>query len=212
MSNHRKNIFITSDWHVGHANVLIYDKRPFEDLNHMHRVLVNNYNASVRDGDVCYFLGDMGMGSGDVLKKVIERLNGTKVLILGNHDKNTYSMYGVGFDVVLNTAVIYLGDKRISMSHCPLPGIFREDVANMKGAKENENWHGEHKNQRFTSQDLTVDFHLHGHIHSDGKTKPRSTDRQYDVGVRANAYKPVSLSLIESWIANEQIKAKHGNK
>lgn len=206
----RKNLFATSDWHVGHANVLIFDQRPFKDLNHMHRVLVNNYNARVGNDDVCFFLGDMGMGKKEVLKKVISQLNGTKVLILGNHDGNTFSMYNQGFDVVMNSGIIYMGDKRISMSHCPLPGIPRE--APERGLKDGENWHGERKNHRFMSKDLTVDYHLHGHVHKAREEKDRFTDRQFDVGVRANNYSPVSFSEIESWIANVQIKAKHGHK
>lgn len=201
MSNELKKIFFTSDLHIGHANVIKFDNRPFRDLNHMHTVLANNYNSTVPENGICYFLGDAGMCKAEELSQYLKRLNkSTKVLILGNHDRNTHSMYSQGFDVVMNAAVFYIGDKRISMSHCPLPGIFREEVEGMKGAKEGENWHGEHKNQMFTSQDLTVDFHLHGHIHSDGKVKLRSTDRQYDVGVRANGYKPVSISQIESWI------------
>jgi len=199
----RKNIFFTSDWHVGHAKVLEFDKRPFRDLDHMHSVLINNYNSSVTDNDVCYFLGDVGLAKGETVKEVISKLNGTKVLLLGNHDRNTFSMYDHGFDVVLNTAVFYLGEKRISMSHCPLPGIKREDVTGMKGAKEGENWHGEFKQIRFTSHDNTVDFHVHGHIHSGPHcNKEVFTDKQMDVGVAANQYRPVSLSTIESWIVS----------
>ena len=56
----RKNIYFTSDWHVGHDNVLKFDNRPFKDVDHMHRVLINNYNSTVKPDDVCYFLGDMG--------------------------------------------------------------------------------------------------------------------------------------------------------
>lgn len=209
MSNHRKNIFITSDWHVGHANVLVFDKRPFKDLDHMHRVLINNYNARVKESDVCYFLGDMGMGKKEVLRKVIRELNGTKVLILGNHDGNTYSMYDQGFDVVLNNATFYMGEKRISMSHCPLPGIQRE--APERGLKEGEHWHGERKNQRFTCRDLTVDYHLHGHVHKPRDAEDRFTDRQYDVGVPANNFCPVSLSEIESWVVTQE-KLKTGRK
>lgn len=196
----RKGIFFTSDWHLGHENVIKFDERPFKDANHMNRVLINNYNATVTKDDICYFLGDVGMLQSTELSKMIKELNGTKVLLLGNHDRNTYSMYSAGFDVVLNAAVFYIADKRISISHCPLPGIFREDLTGMKRVQEGEMWHGEFKNQKFTSRDLTVDFHLHGHIHSDGVKKITRTDRQFDVGVRANKYRPVSISEIESWI------------
>jgi len=153
----------------------------------MHSVLINNYNACVKDEDVCYFLGDIGICKGSIIKDIISKLNGTKVLILGNHDANTFSMYDRGFDVVLNAGVFYMGDKRISMSHCPLPGIFREDITDMKGATSGENWHGELKNDMFMSRDTSVDFHLSGHIHSGPHTDKKET-------------RTVSLSEIESWI------------
>lgn len=208
MKNKRTSIYFTSDWHIGHKNSIVFDNRPFRDVDHMHEVLINNYNASVKDGDVCYFLGDIGLTKSDVIKDVISKLNGTKVLILGNHDANTYSMYDRGFDVVLNAGIFYMGKYRVSMSHCPLPGVFREDVTNMKGAVPGENWHGENKNQMFMSFDNTVDFHLSGHIHSGPhNTKKRTLKNQFDVGVVANKYRPVSISQIESWI-NKTVKGE----
>lgn len=202
MENKRKGVYFTSDLHVGHANVLNFDKRPFTDLDHMHTVLVNNYNSTVPDDGICYFLGDVGISQKTELVKFMKRLNNsTKVLILGNHDRNTYSMYDAGFDVVLNAGVFYIGDKRISMSHCPLPGIYREDITGMKGAKDGEFWHGEFKNTKFISRDNTVDFHIHGHIHSNKHNgKLKFTDKQFDVGVPNNSYRPVSISEIESWV------------
>jgi calcineurin-like phosphoesterase family protein len=196
----RKKIFLTSDLHIGHANVIKFDERPFRDLNHMHAVLANNYNSTVPEDGICYFLGDIGLGKGDVLRDYMSRLNGaTRVLLLGNHDGGMYSMYSMGFDVVLNSATIYIGEHRVSMSHCPLPGVFREDVSQMKGARPNDHWHGEYKNHKFVSH-ANAEFHLHGHIHSDDKAKPRIDGNQFDCGVRANSYRPVSLSQVESWI------------
>lgn len=207
MNQPSRPLFFTSDLHIGHQNVIVFDKRPFKDLEHMHEVLINNYNSTVPDNGICYFLGDVGLGSGDTLKSVISRLNGTKVLILGNHDKSMFAMYDRGFDVVLNSAIIYMGDSRVSLSHCPLPGVFREDISEMKNAKLGDNWHGESKNIKFTSYDPTVDFHLHGHIHSTFHNgKPRSTDKQYDVGVAANDYRPVSAKTILAWI--QSVKKK----
>ena len=71
------------------------------------------------------------------------------------------------------------------------------------------NWHGEDKqfDKGFSLPDFGQ-FHLHGHIHSpnvddiDGKPKSQKIlGKQYDVGVDANKYKPVSISVIESWVA-----------
>lgn len=196
-----KKLFFTSDWHVGHQNVLKFDSRPFQDLSDMHRVLINNYNSSVGPNDICYFLGDMGLTNASTLKDVVTKLQGTKVLILGNHDKGTNSMYDAGFDVVLNAATLYIANERVTLSHCPLPGIRREDTLGMKGSKEGENWHGESRQLAYVVPN-EGQFHLHGHIHSpNGGKSVKILDKQYDVGVPANNYRPVSISQIESWIA-----------
>lgn len=196
-----KPTFFTSDWHIGHEKSLKFDERPFKDLTHMHESLIARYNATVPETGVCYFLGDMGNKTED-MNKVITRLNGTKVLLLGNHDKGMTTMYNVGFDVVLYSATIYIGDHRITMSHCPLNNTFREDTSKFSSGII-ENWHGENreKHQRSTITNENQ-FHLHGHIHS-RKTRDQSVKilgKQYDIGVTANNYTPVSISTIEGWV------------
>lgn len=206
----RKSIHFTSDWHVGHANSIKFDQRPFKDLDHMHRVLVNNYNAQVPEDGLCYFLGDIGLSSSETLKKILAELNGTKVLILGNHDKGNNSMYNIGFDVVLNAGVIYIAGERVTMTHCPLRGVFRENTEHMRSAYSDkdqaegirdENWHGEHKSDAFSVENQGQ-FHLHGHIHSGPANDKLVKDgRQFDIGAPGNKYRPVSLSEVESWIS-----------
>lgn len=201
-----KSVFFTSDWHVGHEKAIKFDKRPFVSLDHMHEILIKRYNSVVPESGVCYFLGDMSNRTKD-LRAVMSRLNGTKVLVLGNHDKGINTMYNCGFDVVINSATIYIHKERVTMSHCPLMGVYREDVTNMKGTNLDvlENWYGE---SRETHQRCTVtnegQFHLHGHIHShkDKSQSKKILGKQYDIGVTANNYTPVSISQIESWIHN----------
>jgi len=200
--NNGKPTFWTSDWHLGHEKAIELDQRPFKDLFHMHQVLVNNFNACVPKDGVTYFLGDFAMYMNqDDLGRLLAYLNGTKVCVLGNHDANMTKMYRLGFDVVLNAATIYVAQQRVTMSHCPLLGVFREDTTGMKGAMPGDNWHGERKQGRFTVRD-EGQFHLHGHIHSpNGGKSQKILGRQYDVGAPANGYRPVSISQIESWIA-----------
>lgn len=197
-----KNIYFTSDYHIGHANVIKFSNRPFQDVNHMHRVLINNYNATVGTNDICYFLGDMGFGKGEQIKKILSKLNGTKILIIGNHDKKGRQFWtSCGFVTVLNGASIHVGKELVTMSHCPLKGVFRENITGMRNAIEGDNWHGESKHDKFTFPDFGQ-FHLHGHCHAPngGKSKVK-LGKQWDVGVDGNKYTPVSLSAIESWIS-----------
>jgi len=199
-NNKRKPIFFTSDWHCGHTKVIEFDERPFKDLEDMHKSLIKTFNACAPTNGITYFLGDMGFTGTADLKKVIDQLNGTKILILGNHDKKMNAMYNAGFDAVMYSSHLYIANERVTMSHCPLRGLFREKVDKRYAG---ENWHGEKEHLAY-SLEGQGQFHLHGHIHSE--KKDRKLGRQYDVGVRANNYKPISLSQIESWIVRTKKK------
>ena len=195
-------IFWTSDWHIGHSAVIRFSNRPFKNIDHMHRVLINNYNSVVSNNGICYMLGDIGLTKGSIIKEVIQELNGTKILILGNHDKGKGTNFWLdcGFSCVLNQGTIYIQNERVTMTHCPLRGLYREDVKNMIGALDYENWHGERKQFRYSIRN-EGQFHLHGHIHSPNKGRSkRILNRQLDVGVDANQYRPVSYSQVQSWI------------
>lgn len=201
-----KNIYFTSDWHLFHENCLKFDDRPFRNITHMHTVLINNYNNTVSENDTCYFLGDLGMGNTNDLKEVIGQLKGTKVFIRGNHDKGGDRKYAyIGFDVVLYGAQFVIANEIVTATHCPLLGLYREDITGMRG-QEGNNWHGEHRNQRFSTVDRGQ-YHLHGHVHSpnEGRSE-RILGKQMDVGVVGNKYRPISISQVESWIAKNEKK------
>ena len=208
MSNDRKTISFTGDWHIGHENSIKFDNRPFKDTKEMHEVLIARYNAQVPVDGICYFLGDIATHSSELTKSVMSQLNGTKVIIVGNHDKKANALYAMGFNVVLNSATIYIQGERVTLSHCPLRGVFREDTSDMKGSTPGEMWHGEGRHKAFSVEN-EGQFHLHGHIHSpNGGKSTKILGRQYDVGVVANKYVPVPMSVIESWIATTKNKEK----
>lgn len=209
----RTSVFFTSDWHIGHAKVLEYSKRPFKDLDEMHDALVRRFNATVPPGSIVYFLGDMGMCKPELIKSVLDKLNPcTKILVLGNHDGSPDRMLKCGFNLAIYSTTLYVANERVTLSHCPLLGVKREDTSMYTDKNKDLNWHGEHKNHRFTVRD-EGQFHLSGHIHS-GPNNPKAKTkqgRQWDIGVDANGYKPVSLSQVESWIALT-LKSEHEAK
>lgn len=201
----RTNIFFTSDLHLNHENSIKFDERPFKDLEDMHESLIRRYNSTVGPKDIVYFLGDLGIGSPQDLGKIIRRLNGTKIMILGNHDKGGIGRHiQMGFTAVLNSISFTIGGQLVTASHCPLLDTYRENTAGMRGSTKKEPWHGNsRKKHRLCSLPNFGQFHLSGHIHSrSGVNKSNKIlGRQYDVGVPANNYTPVSLATIESWIA-----------
>lgn len=58
-NSNEKRIFVTSDLHLGHYNIIRYCKRPFNNLDDMNTKLVRNWNSVVSPKDTVYFLGDL---------------------------------------------------------------------------------------------------------------------------------------------------------
>ena len=91
-------IFITSDTHFNHSNIIKYCNRPFTDIKKMNEEIIKRWNSVVSNDDIVYHLGDFGFGSFEELKDIFDKLNGKKYLIMGNHDyklgKNFYKEIG----------------------------------------------------------------------------------------------------------------------
>ncbi|CAN5546215.1 hydrolase [soil metagenome] len=86
-------IWFSSDYHLGHTNILDYSQRPFANVTAMEDAILDRVNTSVGPEDVLYFLGDFCMGIGrDVLSERVAayraRIRCRNVhLIWGNHDR-----------------------------------------------------------------------------------------------------------------------------
>lgn len=79
--------FFTSDWHLGHKNIIRFCQRPFDDVDHMNWMLIKNTNKLCGPNDDLYFLGDACMGSIDFSLSLISSINCRVHLIPGNHDR-----------------------------------------------------------------------------------------------------------------------------
>jgi len=206
------NIFFTSDFHLFHKNILSFTGRPFKDLEAMHTKLISNFNEVVAPEDVTYFLGDMGTGTTEEMRSVIDRLKGTKILIIGNHDHNLSRSYSYGFDVVLNSASMIVAKTLLTLSHYPFKDVKREDISAMGRVEGNEKapWHGSWRKTAKHALPSHNGFHLHGHIHSPNKGQSvRLLDNQLDVGVDANNLKPVSLKTVTKEINRYISRTEH---
>lgn len=82
------NVFVISDTHFFHYNILKYENRPFDNIVDMNETLISNWNNVVSETDIIYHLGDVALGNLEQVTGVLNRLNGIKILILGNHDKS----------------------------------------------------------------------------------------------------------------------------
>jgi calcineurin-like phosphoesterase family protein len=79
------NLYI-SDLHLGHANVIHFDHRPFADSNEMDRVMIQLWNSRVQSDDDVYIVGDFCYKSDKSPVWYLRQLRGHKHLIIGNHD------------------------------------------------------------------------------------------------------------------------------
>jgi calcineurin-like phosphoesterase family protein len=165
--------FFTSDWHFFHRNIIRYCNRPFKDEREMREEIIKRHNEVVKPEDTIYILGDVGMLGRDRLSKlrpILKKMNGTKHLILGNHDEGKPFTYErMGFTTV-HTALIYDTERNIILRHDPAACVVSPESL----------W-------------------LVGHVHNLFKviTDPIVC---YNVGVDVNNFYPVTLDHIMSEI------------
>ena len=80
------NYFI-SDLHLGHANCLRFDNRPFNSIEEQDETIIKNWNDKVTDNDDVYILGDISWYNPTKTAEIFSQLKGRLHLIRGNHDK-----------------------------------------------------------------------------------------------------------------------------
>lgn len=97
------NIFFISDTHFGHSKP--YDTflredgsflRPHGSAEAGDEAMVENWNKVVKPNDRVYHVGDVAMTKKHL--PILNRLNGRKVLIKGNHDTEKLNVYTPYFD------------------------------------------------------------------------------------------------------------------
>lgn len=113
-------VFLISDMHFNHINIIKYESRPFSCIEEMNKTIIENWNNTVSKNDTVFVLGDVGFFKKDKAIKIIGELNGHKYLIMGNHDKahSTYWWREVGFKEVSKYPIIY--NSLYILSHEPI--------------------------------------------------------------------------------------------
>lgn len=167
--------FVISDTHWGHENILKFKRddgsplRPFASLDEMHNIMIHNWNSVVRPCDTVYHLGDVVINRKWLW--IMEKLNGKKRLVRGNHDIFSTADFLKHFDEIYGVRAF--PEKGVILSHIPL----HPDSL--------DRWK----------------YNIHGHTHSRVVKLPNgSPDKRYIcVSVEHTNYAPVELdSLILS--------------
>jgi calcineurin-like phosphoesterase family protein len=121
--------FFIADHHFHHANILSFrDKegeliRPgFTDVTHMNEYMVEKWNDVVGKNDRVYVGGDVIMRTSVKYFDILERLNGRKILIKGNHDNAKLNTYAKYFSDIRSENHFHTPDKQhmIILTHRPI--------------------------------------------------------------------------------------------
>lgn len=137
--NCKRNVWFTADLHLGHLNILKYEKHRIEDMGLKDEndikghdeFIIEMINSLTNRGDHLYMLGDFCLSGHDYKKKCIDRLksNGLKIhLIVGNHDNGYKSMTNYYESVDLIKIVNFSKEEfsfldedfRVCMCHYPM--------------------------------------------------------------------------------------------
>jgi len=109
----KPKVFVTSDLHLDHANIIKYCKRPFLNTVDMNKTLVQNWNNVISHKDTVYFLGDLAYGRGGQSTDYwIKQLNGNIVFIIGNHDVSNKIKFYDNF-------ILEYANQRFFLTHRP---------------------------------------------------------------------------------------------
>lgn len=108
-------IWLTSDTHFGHANMIPYCGRPenFTDIE------LKNFKKIPAE-DMLIHLGDICIGKDEMWHSKIQEIPCRKILVRGNHDEKSNSWYlSHGWDFVCETFTLKFHKKKIIFSHQP---------------------------------------------------------------------------------------------
>lgn len=180
-------VFFTGDTHYGHSRIIEYSHRPFDDVDEMNEMLIQNWNSVVKPGDLVYHLGDFALCDAEHSTKIVKRLNGQKYLVFGNHDKalrKDKSFLG-HWIWAKDMADITVGSQRIVLLHYAMLV-----------------WNQSHRGA----------WQLHGHSHGSLEESPNRL--QADVGVDCWNQFPVSFDELAKKMAKKNYKPvdHHGRR
>lgn len=191
------NVWFSADLHFGHAAMapppVGHGWRPFASVQEHDETIIHNWNATVREDDHAWILGDVGIGPAHLILDQVTRLNGHKHLVVGNHDqvwpghRDAYKHHAAWsrfFESIQLFARRRIGrGEDFIMAHCPYAG---DHV-------------GQDRYNQWRPRDEGLPL-VHGHVHGEWKT----SGRQHNVGVDVWDFKPVHLDEVVAEIRDER--------
>lgn len=177
-----------SDPHFYHKNIIEYSNRPFSSMDEMVTTFVKKYNEKVKPSDTILWVGDCFFSSIALAQETLSQLNGTKVLVRGNHDRSPKQMRAIGFVSVWDSITTDIVGIPTLVCHYP--------HRNVQVAHRLTDKYSSRRPERVPGRLL-----IHGHSHS----RERFGQQAIHVGVDAWDYSPVLLDEVIQALRTGQV-------
>lgn len=195
-------IYFSSDFHIGHRNVINYCNRPFVLVEDMNNAIVHYFNETLKPGDIVYVVGDVSLNK-KWSKWLFENFKVPDVtwhLIPGNHDecfsfarmsetrkeRNLQTYLSHGWASINQTLNLTLKDgTSILLSHLPY------------GSPDGSVYDDRYMDLRPIDQGTIL---VHGHLHG----RYKKFGKMIDVGLDAHDLKLVTEDELISLIKDQR--------
>lgn len=177
-----KDIWVISDTHFSHENILKFTDsntgKPvrghlFDNIDQMDEYMLEKWNSVVKQGDIVYHLGDVFMGCRERFAKQWPKFNGSKRLVVGNHDDIKFLSSGGFFKKVYESRIF--SEFNLILTHRP--------------AHDSQMYRMKQRGLAWVPENLTPMRNIHGHIHQN----PSPEGPYRNMSVEAIDYTPVNI-------------------
>jgi len=152
--------FVTSDLHLGHKNIQKFcpeTRGHYTDVDNMNEEMVREWNTMINADDLVYILGDVAFMPAPKAVTFLQRMNGRKILVEGNHDQKQLkdNSFRACFEEIHKYLEINYDGHKIINFHYPI-----------------SEWNQMHRG--------SIMFHGHLHGNPSGQEQYRCRDMGYD--------------------------------
>jgi calcineurin-like phosphoesterase family protein len=182
----KTNTWITSDLHFRHTNIMKFCPQSRahynNDIDYMTEKMVEEWNELVQPRDLTYILGDVAFCGASEAVTILKRLNGSKILVEGNHDRKLLkdATFRNCFTEIHKYLDINYNGTKVVMFHYPIA-----------------EWDQMHRGS----------VHFHGHLH--GSTSGMEKYRCRDMGMDATGSIVISIEDAIADALTGEIKSHH---
>lgn len=177
-------IHFTSDLHFGHQKIIHFCNRPWDDTKAMTLGLIERWNEQVKQGDTVVIAGDVSFTNVNETVRILQALNGQKILAPGNHDSglikrkeflDQFTKVSPIIEVLVQDPDGHGGNQRIVVCHYAM-----------------KVWNLSHRGA----------WHLYGHSHGN---LVEDDSKSFDVGVDSHDWRPWTYSEVKDKMATKRI-------